>query len=124
MSLASRLSPVEPLATCGRLTFGRTATGYAWQDERGRTLSHGSDASATFALACDERLTGRKAVAAVTFRQSKAGARLPATARPHSCGRSERHLADTRDMRLLSPYKGTGVRISRKQKQGSYLWKA
>jgi hypothetical protein len=113
---------IETLATCGKLHFVRLASGYAWQDERGRTLAQGIDATATFALACDMRLTGRKAVAAVTFRQSKAGARLPATARPHACKRSERHLADTRDMRLFSPYKGTGGRVSRKQKAGGYLW--
>lgn len=123
---ATKYIPLETLATAGKLSFVRLASGYAWQDERGRTLQQGTDASETFALACDERLTGRKAVAAVTFRRLKTGARLPATARPHASGKhgQERHLADTRDMRLLSQYKGTGGRISRKQKQGGFIWQA
>ena len=120
-----RHPPVEPLARARDLVFGRLPSGYAWQDERGRTLAFGLNATEVFALAADMRLTGRKAVAALTFRRHKAGARLPASARPHSCGHSERHVADLSGMRVLGTiirHETLPLRMSRRERRSRYLY--
>jgi hypothetical protein len=57
--------------------------------------------------------TNKKQLARLTFQTTKGTRRLPCAARPHSCGKAERHLASMQDLVSLGKQDRNAKRYQR-----------